>query len=104
MKKLLIGLGIIIAILGITNPSAEDHKQAVTKVIVSDMKIELQGNPFAAFGVLLATKMIDGMVNRDNYIIFSLTKVSAFGESKIVGYGVLGNVYISDDLKEKMKK
>ena len=44
------------------------------------------------------------MVIKDNYIIFSLTKISAFGESKIVGYGILGNVYISDDLKKIMKK
>jgi len=104
MKKVLIGLGTIIAILGITNPSVEDHKQKVTKIMVSEMKNDLQDNPFASFGLLLVTKMIDGIVTRDNYIIFSLTKISAFGESKIVGYGILGNVYISDDLEKSMKK
>jgi len=97
MKKVLIGLGIVTVILGITNPSVESHKQAVIKTIAPDIKDEIKKNPFMA----LASKMMESMIDRDNYILFSLTKISAMGESKIVGYGVLGNVYISDKIKAK---
>jgi hypothetical protein len=34
----------------------------------------------------------DNIVSSENYILFSLTQVSIAGESKIIVYGLFGNV------------
>ena len=54
-------------------------------------------------GTTLAEGLINNMVSRDNYLLFSLTKVTFDGESKIIGIGILGNVFLTgkvDDLKK----
>ena len=107
VKILSVLLALIVAILALTNPSLEKHKQATNKVFVSFIKTELQNNPMDYFVRLLTTKMVDNSVKRDNYFIFSLTRITDLEnskESKIIGYGLLGKVYISNDLKEKIKK
>ncbi|MBK8442421.1 MAG: hypothetical protein IPL35_02955 [Sphingobacteriales bacterium] len=41
--------------------------------------------------------MIDNSVSTDNYILFSTTKYSLEGETKVVGIGAFGNVFIFAD-------
>lgn len=89
---------VIVAILMIatlTNPSNEDHKQKVTEVFTTYYEKSLQENgsntenPFSALGNLLGKSLINTIVEnsikRDNYIIFSVTKIAYDGEEKSIG-------------------
>ena len=90
-----------------TNPSTEDHKQEVKNILNRHLQESLSENKadgFENLGMLIgssfAEKLIDNSVSRENYIFFSLTKGTWKDNSKIIGYGVFGNVFLSDDVKE----
>ena len=100
----------IILIAVITNPSTEEHKQAVKSEVnqlvqnsVSESKSDME-----SIGVLLgsslAEKLVENSITRDNYILFSLTEISWKGESRNIGYGVFGNVFLSEKVKEAFNK
>lgn len=100
-------------VLLITNPSEENHIQTVkTKLKVAfkrkmsseisnqDNVIESLGNGIGLlFGDTIIDKLTDGIVSRENYFIFSLTNASYKGDNKIIGFGILGNVFISDKIE-----
>ena len=51
--------------------------------------------------------IIDKMIKRENYLIFSITKVKLLDEyknEKVVGYGILGKVYLTNDFYEKVSR
>ena len=107
----LIITGFIILALMATNPSIEDHREGVKKIYKEKLeKINKQenGNLGAQIGTgiasLIGDGFIDKIVSRDNYLLFSLTKVSLGDKSKNIGVGILGNVFIKDydDIKESL--
>jgi len=107
----LIVLGFILLALMATNPSIEDHREGVKKIYKEKLeKINKQenGNLGAQIGTgiasLIGNGFIDKIVSRDNYLLFSLTKVSLGDKSKNIGFGILGNVFIKDydDIKESL--
>ena len=54
-------------------------------------------------GGTLLDRMIETMVSTDNYVLFSTTKITWDGKSKLIGIGVFGNVFISDKIDEAIK-
>lgn len=109
MKKsniILIVFATIILIAVLTNPSSEEHKQAVKSVInqVVQNSISENGSDMEKLGILfgssLAEKLIENSVNRDNYILFSITRITWQGKSKIIGYGLFGNVFLSEKVNK----
>ena len=49
--------------------------------------------------------LIDKMIKRENYLLFSLTKSKFLDndeKEKVVGLGILGKVYLSDEFYEKV--
>ena len=116
MKKpqlpLIIG-GFAILLLVLTNPCIEEHKAAVKTKIMETAGGEMikeaeDKGGFATLGAMLgatfAENLINNLVSRDNYLLFSLTKATFDGESKIIGVGILGNVFITtktDELKKR---
>jgi hypothetical protein len=99
----------IILIAVFTNPSTEEHKQAVKSVVnqlvqnsVSDNNSNLE-NLGVLLGSSLAEKLVENSVTRDNYILFSITKISWKGESRNIGYGLFGNVFLSEKIKDAFK-
>ncbi|KRB59850.1 hypothetical protein ASD98_01650 [Flavobacterium sp. Root186] len=52
------------------------------------------------FGSSLAEKLIENSVTRDNYILFSITKITWQGKSKSIGYGLFGNVFLSEKVNK----
>ena len=119
-KYILIGLGVLFStILIITNPSEKKHREAVKEVILTEMKKEMANNlledgnkgfagALQGIGVMIGEKyienLVDGIVTRKNFILFSLTLGEIKGEQKIAGIGILGNVYISSKLREFFNK
>ena len=50
----------------------------------------------ASIGSAIADRFIDQMVSRNNYYLFSTTKYSIEDESKIIGFGICGLIFIKD--------
>lgn len=96
----------ILLIAIFTNPSTEEHKQAVKSVVnrVVQNSVSENTSDMENFGVLLGSslveKLVENSVIRDNYLLFSITKISWKGEIRNIGYGVFGNVFLSDKVKE----
>src|ERR1700761_6028278 len=97
----LIIIGAIVLIAVITNPGPERHKEAV-KVELNKLmqnKLSDSGEGVEAFGSLvggaLIDRMVDNVVSSDSYLLFSTTKVTWDGNSRVVGIGAFGNVYIT---------
>lgn len=107
LKIVLIAFATIILISVLTNPSIEEHKQAVKSVInqVVQNSISENGSDMEKLGILfgssLAEKLIENSVTRDNYILFSITKITWQGKSKSIGYGVFGNIFLSEKVNKE---
>lgn len=54
-------------------------------------------------GGVMLDRMIENMVSTDNYVLFSTTKITWEGETKLIGVGLFGNVFISSEIDEALK-
>jgi hypothetical protein len=117
MKTKQIGIIVFASILLIaifTNPSQDEHKEKVKETFTAYYQKSLKEsqldteNSFAALGSLLGesfiNKIIENAVTRENYMFFSLTKVTFKGEEKSIGYGIFGNVFLSEKVEEAFNK
>lgn len=101
---------LIILIAIFTNPSTEEHKEAVKSVVnkVVQESISEDASDMENLGVLLGSslveKLVENSVTRDNYVVFSITKFSWKGDEKNIGYGVFGNVFLSKKINEAFNK
>jgi hypothetical protein len=109
------GLFLLIAVL--TNPNQDRHKEVVKNklntIMQKAMKDGLKNSDSGAeqlgsalglmLGGALLDRMIETMVSTDNYVLFSTTKITFEGKSKLIGIGVFGNVFISDKIDEALK-
>jgi uncharacterized membrane protein YqgA involved in biofilm formation len=91
--KALLKWVIIILILGVvvayfTNPEESIHRDNLA-VKTKELSIK---------------KIRQKLVTIDDYKLFSLTKITVEGETKIVGIGAFGRVWYFDDLKEKLQR
>ncbi len=110
-----IGLMLLLAIL--TNPNQDRHKEVVKAKLNSYMQKSISeglsgtGNEFEqagqALGVMLGGPIIDGVISNivttDYLVIFSTTKISWEGESKVIGVGAFGNVFLTRELDEALE-
>ena len=116
MKKnsiTLIMIGILL-IATITNPNPDRHKE-VMKIKLnkltqnplpkSDKKLR---NTDSLSGMMLAekfvNKMVDQIISVDNYFLFSLTVATYRGNTKTIGFGAFGKVYITNKVDKLLSK
>jgi hypothetical protein len=99
----LIIIGFILLALMATNPSIEDHREGVKEMykkklgeMNKDKKDDLATQIGTGIGMLIGDGFIDKIVSRDNYLLFSLTKVSVGDKTNNIGIGILGQVFIQD--------
>ena len=93
-----------------TNPSTAEHKEAVKdKVSAAFENNNIDGNAFQKLGEQLGQTigmaLIDKMIKRDNYLLFSLTKSKFLDndeKEKVVGFGILGKVYLSENFSNNI--
>lgn len=93
--------GFILIAMMATNPSLEDHRQAVIDEIMkgtNNSKANSPDNDWEKLGTeigkSLGKTLINNLVRRENYLLFSLTKISIDGTEKNVGIGIFGKVWI----------
>ena len=111
---LIISLFIVVAVL--TNPKRERHKEVIkTKVMAymqSTAKEHLKNNDeqqagqaFAALlGGALADGLIENLLSIDNYVLFSTTKITWEGKTRVIGVGAFGNVFLSGKLDDVLNE
>ncbi len=119
MKKNHVGLfaiGLILLVAVLTNPDQDRHKEVIRAKLISYMQKSMSkgisdtNNGWEqagqALGMMLGGAIIDGIISNvvttDNYVIFSTTKILLEGESKIIGVGTFGNVFLTGKLDEAL--
>ena len=116
---LLLFSSLFVLTLIFTNPSELNHietvksklKIAFKKKMASEMidenseSMESIGN---GLGLLLGDtfidKMTDGFISRNNFFLFSTTIAEYKGEKKTIGFGILGNVFVTDEISSIFNK
>jgi hypothetical protein len=100
----LIVIGFILLALMATNPSIEDHRQAVMEKMKekmaessnSESKNDWQ-KAGEAIGMSLGQGIVEKAVSRGNFLLFSLTKISFRENVKQIGIGAFGKVWLNDN-------
>jgi|JI8StandDraft_1071087.scaffolds.fasta_scaffold149401_2 hypothetical protein len=100
----------VIMILAIaSNPSIEKHQEAIKIKVKTIMQqsfqvdIQLSANKWEQagqelglmIGGALLDPIIENIVSTDNYLFFSITKITWKGETNAVGIGIFGNVFVN---------
>lgn len=96
MKNNQIGIIAVVLVLLVaifTNPSQTEHKEKIKETFTTYYQKSLDKNTidseksFAVLGSLigesLINKMIENAVTRDNYVFFSITKITYEGEKNL---------------------
>ncbi len=100
-------------VLILTNPKEEEHKSAVktkfhallTKMIKdrspeSGLGSDLGAGLGALVGSYAVDRLVDTGISRTNLLLFSLTRMQSEKETKTIGVGVLGSVYLTSKFDE----
>ena len=117
MKKksiILLVIGILLIAAAITNPNTGRHKE-VMKIKLNKLtqhplpkSDEKLGNTDSLLGMMLAekfiNKMVDQIISVDNYFLFSLTVANYRGNTKTIGFGAFGSVYITNQVDKFLSK
>jgi hypothetical protein len=102
MKNLypLFFIAFIILFLAATNPSTEDHRQKVSGKVLDNLsnKSDADGNSWQQLGTEIGRRiggaLIEKVISRENYLLFSLGKIEFMGKTKYVSLGLAGMVWI----------
>lgn len=111
---------VVAGLLVFTNPSVDDHrdsfKELAIEIIQENMK-EFQSESeypeldegvnalISGFGSMIVNSIADTLIYRDNYLFVSTTKIKVDGESRVIGFGILGNVLLPKDrIKESINQ
>lgn len=103
---------IALFILYQTNPSTADHKAEAKREILASLNKNIASTTnnfwvkeFAGIiGIAAIEENLDQAITRHNYVIFSTTKFSMYGVNETIGFGILGNVFISKEVNTEVDK
>lgn len=115
---IIIFIGVLLIVGALTNPTQDRHKEAVKnklnvimqKSIKDSMKNSDSGAEQigSALGLMLGgailDRIIESTISSDNYVLFSTTNATWEGKTKIIGVGVFGNVFISNEIDSALKE
>lgn len=112
MKKavwVLVLLGLVVAAL--TNPSEDDHREAVKNAYQELVDKELDKSELPtlkrlarAAAEIIAPEILNSFVKRTNCFVFSITQVKKEGEFKPAGIGIFGQVIFFGKPEELLKR
>ena len=102
----------------LTNPNQERHKEVIKNKLITYLQKSLSKGQTEtkneweqadqAFGIMLGgilvDKILDNFMSTDNYVVFSTTKITWEGKTKIIGIGAFGNVFITKELDESLNE
>lgn len=111
---------IIIAFIGIcaviTNPSSDKHKEVIKTECYSLMQKSIKESAEEnnskwestgqALGMLIGKPIIDNLIENiissDNYVFFSVTKITLNGKTTTIGIGAFGNVFLASEIDDAL--
>lgn len=101
VKSKLFYIVILVTILIATNPSSEDHREKVLEEVKVNIRENIQTAPLDTKYIsdrsrsqeLLLKEIINKIVTRHNYLLFSVTHLTVFNQEENIGIGLLGHVY-----------
>lgn len=113
-KKLYFIIGIVavvVALLVVTCPSRESHREAVKDVVREAIGKEIGGdkNTWSMIGAFFAGSLmntvVDNMLEVDNYGVCSVGRTHVGGKSKTLSFGILGHVFTfsADDIEKNIE-
>lgn len=111
-------LGLIAFAAAKTNPSQEEHKEAISNKITAYMQESLNSNTSKknsiwekagralgqVFGKALADELVDQMVAFENNLLFSKSKVSQDGELETIAIGIFGKIFFTRKMDEVLEE
>ncbi|MEG2728158.1 MAG: DUF4359 domain-containing protein [Mucinivorans sp.] len=95
---------VIAVVMCATNPSQEQHIDNAYRILKERHLDDLGINAdYLTIGQgLLGKEQMDNLlkkfISRDNYYLFSLTKIDLGDKTRTVGIGLLGHIFTIDDL------
>jgi hypothetical protein len=117
-KPLIIGIAILIALVAmLTNPTEEKHKSKVKSIVETQIQKSVMnelndidnGSENVAqdasilLGNVMMEQLVNSMVTCTDYILFSTTNIVWGGESKTIGFGLFGHVFISSKVEKLLE-
>ena len=98
----LIIFGFVVLVMMVTNPSLEDHRHAVMHEMEKEINKSSSGDhesdSWEKFGLQLGESIgklvLDQVVERENYLLFSISTIHAGSAKKDMGIGVFGHVLL----------
>ena len=97
--------GFILLAMMTTNPSLEDHRQAVMNEVENKINKHQADAPSdgldqvgASIGETIGKFVLDRVVERENYLLFSVTIVKVENSKRDIGVGIFGKVWLYDNL------
>lgn len=108
MKYLLIS-AFFLLVLFLTNPSKQDHIEKVRVSLKTALNRSISKKTENGFAIGVGAYLTDGLVDAiveksvsvDNFYIFSRTHLRYLDKDVIIGFGIFGNVFISDKLQNE---
>ncbi len=112
-------LAIFLLGAALTNPSPEKHRKAVkdrlehyltqyteqsTQKTSQNTWEKLGKSLGASLGFALMEPLVHEVVQRENFVVFSLTKVDWDGKSNTIGIGLFGKVFLSPKIDDTLQK
>jgi hypothetical protein len=106
----LVIFGFILLVMLVTNPSVEDHRQAVMDEIekkitgsqASNQSEDVWSQIGMKIGESIGKVVLDQAVERDNYLLFSVTILKLNNSKREVGIGIFGKVWIFEGDKKNL--
>ena len=112
----IISLIVLVAVL--TNPDQNRHKEVIKTKLITYLQKSLDKDQAEtrdewkqanhALGIMLGgiivEKVLENFMSIDNYVVFSTTKITWEGESRVIGIGAFGNVFLTRELDEALEK
>jgi Domain of unknown function (DUF4359) len=98
----LIIFGFVLLVMMVTNPSLDDHRQAVMhemeKSITKSSPGDHESDSWEKIGEQLGESIgkffLDRVVERENFLLFSISTVNVDHSKKDIGFGIFGHVWV----------
>lgn len=100
----------LLASMAVTCPDKTKHKEVLTdrlSVLFND-NVSEDSSDWAFLGAMIGNKLVGAFMENslvvDNYILFSLGRLSYGGEERVVSVGVLGHIFAAsrEQIREKV--
>lgn len=95
---------LIILIAFVTNPSKEKHRNVIKEKVNAVMGNDnsYAGENLPEYEDVLLNEIIDSYINYSNYLLFSTISTGYQGETRVIGFGAFGIVYIPGKVEEML--